>query len=352
MSSIDTLSARTSRRHQLRCVVGAAALCAAPALLLAQTRFTLKVSHFVAPTHRLQSDFLLPWASDIAARTQGAVSCQISAANSALGQAQNQLDQCLNGVVDVAFGLCGLPRGRMPRSMLIELPFMVATAEAGARTLWNLYPQLLGDDYTGIKPLLLMTHNAGGLHTRERVERPADLRGLRIRTPSPTVSKMLGALGAVPVGLPPTLVYENMHKGVLDGAAFPWDSVASFRIDEVARFHLDARLYTAAFWFGFNRRRFEALPAEIRAAIEAASGEALLARVQGWWDAWDNAGRAAAHARGNTVIVPDEAGRLAWRQALAPVQDSALAAFQAEGVANAREIHAAMLREITRQPKG
>lgn len=344
-----------ARRRQLQAGLAAAALglpACLPSLVRAQARITLKVSHFVAPTHRLQSDFLLPWARDIESRTQGAVAVQISAANSALGQAQNQLDQCLNGVVDIAFGLCGVPRGRMPRSMLIELPFMAATAEAGARTLWNLYPRLLGDDYTGIKPLLLMTHNAGGLHTRSRVERPADLKGLRIRTPSPTVSMMLSALGAVPVGLPPTLVYENLQKGVIDGAATTWDAVSSFRLDEVTRFHLDARLFTAAFWFGINRKRFDALPADVRTAIEAASGAALLPRVQGWWDSWDEAGLAAAKARNNTVIVPDEALRGEWKRATAPMLDGALAEFEKEGVANAREIHAAMLREIALHQKG
>lgn len=346
MTPKPPLPPSASRRQSLKAGLAAGAVGCFPALACAEPRFTLRISHFVAPTHRLQSDFLLPWARDIEARTQGAVAFQISAANSSLGQAQNQLDQCLNGVVDIAFGLCGLPRGRMPRSMLIETPFMVESAEAGARTLWRLYPTLLADDYQGIKPLLLMTHNPGGLHTRQRVERPEDLRGLRIRTPSPTVSLMLSTLGAVPVGMPPTLAYENMQKGVIDGAAFPWDSVASFRIDEVARFHFDARIYIAAFWFGINRRKFDSLPAEIRAAIEAASGDALLPKLQGWWDAWDDAGRFAARARGNTVIVPDEPTRAAWRRAVAPVQNKALAEAEAEGVANARDIHRAMQRQL------
>ena len=341
-------SGRNARRRLLG---GLAAAIAMPATLRARGRITLKVSHFVAPTHRLQSDFLLPWAKDIETRTQGAVAVQISAANSALGQAQNQLDQCLNGVVDVAYGLCGLPRGRMPRSMLIELPFMAATAEAGSRALWNLYPRLLADDYKGIKPLLLMTHNAGGLHTRGRVQPPADLRGLRIRTPSPTVSMMLSALGAVPVGLPPTLVYENLAKGVIDGAATTWDAVSSFRLDEVTRHHLDLRFYTAAFWFGINQRRFDALPADVRAAIEAASGEALLRRLQGWWDNWDDVGRAAAKARGSSVLLPDAALSGEWKRAVAPLLDGALAEFQKEGVADARAIHSALLAELARQPK-
>lgn len=337
-----------TRRRSLQRLLGSAALIGLAGHVASQARIMLRVSHFVAPTHRLQSDFLLPWARDIETRTQGAVAVQISAANSTLGQAQNQLDQCLAGVVDVAFGLCGNPRGRMPRSMLIELPFMAATADAGTRTLWALHDKLLAADYAGLKPLLLMTHNAGGLHMRQRVDTPADLKGLRIRTPSPTVSSLLAGLGAVPVGMPPTLVYENMHKGVLDGAASTWDAASSFRLDEVSKFHIDLRFYTAAFWFGINRRRYDGLPADIRAAIDAASGEALLPQVQGWWDRWDDAGRSAAQARGNTIVVADAAQRTAWRQAAAPLFDAAIGEFEREGVPHAREIHAAMQREIAR----
>lgn len=339
------------RRQLLRSTLGAAAAIALPRWSRAQARVTLRVSHFVAPTHRLQSDFLVPWTQQIEQRTQGAVAFQISAANSTLGQAQNQLDQCLNGIVDIAFGLCGNPRGRMPRSMLIELPFMVPTADAGTRTLWALRGGVLAGDYAGLQPLLLMTHNAGGLHMRQRVEKPADLKGLRIRTPSPTVSTMLAGLGAVPVGMPPTQIYENMARGVLDGAASTWDAAASFRLDEVSKFHVDLRFYTAAFWFGINRRRYESLPADVRAAIDAASGDALLPQVQGWWDSWDDAGRAAAKARGNTVLVADEALRTTWRLAAAPQFDAALAEAEREGAAGAREIHAAMQRELARHAR-
>ncbi|MGE0808328.1 MAG: TRAP transporter substrate-binding protein [Burkholderiaceae bacterium] len=342
----------TPRREVVKAGAAAAAapmLASFPAIVRAQPKVQLKLSHYLPPSHGLHTEFMEPWAREVERLSGGAVAIQISPGTSALGQAQNQLDQCRNGIVDIAFGLCGLPRGRMTRSTIVEMPMLVRTAEAGSRALWNLYPKMLGRDYQGIKPLVLMTHNGGLLHTRDkRVESPDDLRGLRIRTPSPTVSLMLEFLGASPVGMPPGQVYEAMQKGTLDGAAFPWDPVRAFKLGEVARFHSDLHLYTAAFWFGMNQRKFDGLPAEVRQIIDKTSGQALLAKIQGWWDRWDAAGKASAVERGNTVVsfTPDQ--RAQWERRLVPLFNKAMLDFEKEGIADARDIYIAMQREVAK----
>lgn len=328
---------------------GLGAIAGFPMIGSAQPKIQLKLSHYLPPAHGLHTDFMEPWAREIEARTQGAVAVQVSPGTSALGQAQNQIDQVKNGIVDVAFGICGLPRGRMTRSTIVEMPLLVSKAGAGSRALWNLYPKMLGPDYAGIRPLVLMTHNGGLIHTRERqINTPEDLRGLRIRTPSPTVSMMLEFLGASPVGMPPGQVYENMQRGVLDGAAFPWDPVRAFKLGEVSRFHCEANLYTAAFWFGMNERKYQSLPPDVRRVIDQASGPALLAKVQGWWDAWDAAGRATAVARGNTIVTLSREQRAQWGRTLVPLYNKAMIDFESQGVQDARDIYIAMQREVTK----
>ena len=330
----------------------ASAIGGFPAIVHAQSKITRKIAHYVPALHGLQREFIEPWAREIETKTNGAVTFQLSAANSSLGQAQNQLDQVLNGVTDIGFGLCGIPRGRMTRSTIIEMPFLVKTAEAGSRALWNLYPKYLKDDYKGLKPLLLMTHNGGLIHTKDkRIEKPEDLRGLRIRTPSPTVSSMLEFFGATPVGMPPGQAYENIQKGVLDGAAFPWDPVRAFKIDEVTKFHFDAQLYTASFWFAISEKKFNSLPKDVQKVIDAASGEALLSKVQGWWDAWDKAGKAAAQARNSTIVTLDKAGREQWDRTLVPMFNKTMVEFESQGVKNAREIYIEMQRQVAKFQK-
>jgi TRAP-type C4-dicarboxylate transport system substrate-binding protein len=328
---------------------GFAAVGATPLVARAQAKVQLKLSHYLPPSHGLHTDFMEPWARAVGSKTQGAVQIQVSPGTSALGQAQNQLEQVRNGIVDVAFGICGLPRGRMTRSTIVEMPMLVRKAEAGSRALWNLYPRMLASDYAGLKPLLLMTHNGGLVHTRDKqVRTPQDLAGLRIRTPSPTISMMLEFLGASPVGMPPGQVYENMQRGVLDGAAFPWDPVRAFKLGEVSKFHCDLGLYTAAFWFGMNDRKYKSLPADVRRVIDEVSGEALLAQVQGWWDKWDAAGKASAVERGNTILTITGEERERWERTLVPLQNKAMIDFEKQGIPEAREIYIAMQREVAK----
>lgn len=340
---------QATRRRMLGGAAGLAAAGGFPAIVRAQPKLTLKLSHYLPPTHGLHTDFMEPWAKELEEKTQGAVTVQISPGTSALGQAANQLDQCRNGIVDIAFGLCGLPRGRMTRSTIVEMPLLVRTAEAGSRALWSLHKTRLAPDYQGLKPLVLMTHNGGLIHTRDRkVVMPDDLRGLRIRTPSPTVSMMLEFLGASPVGMPPGQAYESLQRGTIDGAAFPWDPVRAFKLAEVTNFHCDAKLYTAAFWFAMNDRKYKALPADVRTVVDRISGPALLAKVQGWWDKWDAAGKETAVARGNTIVTLDKAQRAEWGRTLTPLFNKAMIDFEKQGIADAREIYIAMQEEVAK----
>ena len=93
---------QATRRRMLGGAAGLAAAGGFPAIVRAQPRITLKLSHYLPPTHGLHTDFMEPWAQELEQKTQGAVSVQISPGTSALGQAANQLDQCRNGIVDIA----------------------------------------------------------------------------------------------------------------------------------------------------------------------------------------------------------------------------------------------------------
>src|SRR3546814_11320629 len=62
-------------------------------------------------------------------------------------------------------------------------PFLVQTANAASRTLWDMYPKYFAQEFPdSVKVLALHAHNAGLIHTREKqVKTMDDLKGLRIR---------------------------------------------------------------------------------------------------------------------------------------------------------------------------
>jgi TRAP-type transport system periplasmic protein len=302
---------------------------------------TLKMSHFLPSSHPSQTDFLEPWARELEKRTNGKVKVEIYPAGSAFGHVAKQFDQVSAGVVDIAHGLTGFPRGRLPRTLVMDLPFLVKTSDAASRTLWDLYPEYLAEEYKGLKVLAMHAHNAGLIHTRDKqVKEMADLKGLRIRTPSLAISNMLTALGATPVGLPPTQVYENLSKGVIDGTVFPYEAVYSFKLYEVLDHHLDAKLYTTSFYFAMNQNKYDSLPEDVRKVIDDISGEALVGKFGAWWTKWDEPGMEAIAKKGNSVTTLTDAQRDEWRTALQPMIDDYLTDMESKGVKNAREIYA------------
>lgn len=304
----------------------------------------LKLSHFLPAGHGMHRDWFVPWGEELARRTNGKVKVAIFPAGSAFGNPARQLEQAVSGVIDVAHGLRGLPAGRFPRMGIVEFPFLVQTANAASRTLWDLYPKYFAHEFPDtVKVLGLHAHNAGLIHTRDKpVKTMDDLKGLRIRSPSPQINAMLQQLGATPVGLPPGQVYENLQRGVIDGAVFPWDPINSFRLFEVTTHHLDARSYTASFYFVMNKRKYDSLPAEVKKAIDETTGTALTEKFGDWWNQWDAPGLELAKKKGNTILSLSDAERNRWRDALKPTTEKLLSDLEAQGVKDARAIYGEM----------
>lgn len=326
---------------KLAAMTGASLLLAGTAS--AQT--TLKLSHYLPPVHGIHTDFIVPWTEQVTQCTGGEVQFDIYPGGTQLGNVAKQQEQALAGVVDIAHGLQGIPRGRFPRTSLIELPFLTRDAGAASETLWEMYPDYLAPEYRGLKVLALHAHNGGLVHTAEQqVETMEDMQGLRLRTPSPAVSEMLTALGATPQGLPPGEVYENIQKNVIDGTVFPWDPVKSFGLNEVLNYHLEAGAYTVPFFFVMNQRKYDSLPDDVQACIDEASGASLVAKFGDWWDKWDAAGRQEAVDAGHVITELSEDERQRWRETLEPVTEAYIERTS-EQVDNAREIYERM-REL------
>jgi TRAP-type C4-dicarboxylate transport system substrate-binding protein len=323
--------------------VGLTMLASAIGLSAAQAADTvkLKISSYLPASHPINAVFLDSWTKEVEQKSGGKVKFEMFTGGSAFGHVAKQMDQARAGVVDISVGLTGVPRGRLPRTLIVDMPFLVKTADAGSKILWDLYKDGdIASEYKGVKVLALFTHNAGLIHTRDKkVTTLEDMKGLRLRMPSQAVGMMLEELGALPIGLPPSQVYENLQKGVIDGNLFPYDGVHGFKLAEVLKYHLDAKAYTTSFFFVMNKRKFDALPDDVKQAIEAASGQTLVNKFGPWWNQWDAAGLKDVQAQGNEITVLSDAERARWQKALAPMVDKYLAAIEKMGVKDARQIY-------------
>lgn len=339
-----------TRRKFLGGVGAASAALAMPGIVLGKSKYTLKISHYMPATHGFQTDFIEPWAKALREKSGGAIDYKIYDTTTAFGRADRQADQVRAGVVDIAFGMTGIPRGRFPHSSVMELPFVVTTADTGSRTLWQLHQDgRLGQEYDDYKVLLLMTHEGAFIHT---VDRPVytldDLKGLRLRSPGPAVNAMLEYEGASPITLAPAQIYQALSKGAIDGLTTTWDLVATVHANEVLNYHTDCRLYAAAFYFLMNPQSYKGLPAELQALIDETTGEALLDKVGPWWRKWEHAGKQDAIKRDQEIIVIDDAERNQWRKELEPMIDNYLTSLESSSFQDPHALYKEALNLINK----
>ena len=128
---------------------------------------------------------------------------------------------------------------------------------------------VLRDEMAGLRVLAVQGGNLPNLITRERPVRTlADLRGLRLRTPS-EVAPLLRSLGADPVTMPMGEVYSALSKGVIDGVVAPADTIRSLHFSEVARYLSTLEVARGAYPSrAISERAWRKLPPDLQKVLE------------------------------------------------------------------------------------
>jgi TRAP-type C4-dicarboxylate transport system substrate-binding protein len=325
----------TARRTLLLGTLAAPALLA-PRALRAQ-EVTLRLHHFLPAVSNVHRHFLTPWAQKLGQESNGRLRVQIFPAMQ-LGGAPPQLyDQARDGVVDIVWTLPGNTPGRFPSIEVIELPFVAhKRASVNARVTQELFETVFRNEFQDTHILCAWAHDAGVIHARREVRRLEDMNGLRIRFPTRQAGEALRAVGAAPVGMPIPQVPEALAQGVIDGAVVPWEVVPAIRLHETLRHHTEfagsPTFYTASFVLAMNRARYEALPAELKAVLDANSGQAAATMAAKVWDEQGPAVEQMVRRRGNAIVELDAAETQRWARATQPVIDAWVRAMGERGI--------------------
>lgn len=336
------------QRRTLLLSVGATALSAHTVRGVAETPVILKFHTFMAPMSHVWQTMHKPWMEKVERESGGRIKFEAYPAMQLGGTAAQLYDQARDGVADIVWTLPGYTAGRFPRSEVFELPFVMNNAESTSKAYWDYLQSVGADDFKDTKVLAVNVHGAGVFHSRNRaIQSVSDLRGLKIRGPSRQTTKMLGYLGAIPIGMPLPAIPDALSKGSIDACILPWEVVPSIKVQELTRFHSEfepsaGALYTATFVMTMNRARYEALPADLRKVIDNNSGLA----VSGWLGKTqqgnDPLGRKTATDRGNTVTIISAAAAQEFKRKAALVETEWVADM------NQRGLEGGKLRDVAR----
>jgi tripartite ATP-independent transporter DctP family solute receptor len=157
------------------------------------------------------------------------------------------------------------------------------------------------------------------LLTKKEVNAPADLSGVRMRTPgAPVWVETVKAMGATPTPMPWGEVYSALQQNVIDGAEAQLPAVVGAKLDEVithitktGHINLITGLVTSAAWF-------DSLPADLQTVLR---DEALKAGDIASYGTRDSLAQIEADLKGKGVSVK-EIDVTEFREATAGVYDT------------------------------
>ena len=238
----------------------------------------LRLSTFVPPVHVIYREILVPWAEDVAKATNGEVKVTLYPSMQLGGKPPELFRQAQDGVVDLVFTLPGYTSPAFPRTQMIELPGLKPDGVAATNMMWDLLDPYLLSEYEGTKVIALWGAEDAGLITRGKPIRSLDdLKGMRMRAPSAAQAKQLEVMGAVPIAMPITEVYQGLERGVMDGAMLPFSTIVDFRLGEVAKtYTIAGPLFgRSSFLVAMNKKKYDSLSPAARAAIDKLSGRQL-----------------------------------------------------------------------------
>ncbi|MEQ1718663.1 MAG: TRAP transporter substrate-binding protein DctP, partial [Hyphomicrobium sp.] len=194
-------------------LISAAAVFVTSATALAQQKFEMKIAHFIVDQHPM-SVWIKNWADKLAKDSGGRIDPKIFS-NAQMGPPPVYYDLARTGQADVTWYLTGGTPGRFPVTELINLPYLVGSSEIGTKVMNDpeLRAKYIDPEHKGVKVLVLFTHQPGQIHTvKKPIASIDDMKGLRLRFTSPTVRDFIAALGATPVGVPPTEQADQLQK--------------------------------------------------------------------------------------------------------------------------------------------
>jgi TRAP-type C4-dicarboxylate transport system substrate-binding protein len=270
---------------------------------------TLRFQHFVSPKSANPTYFMQPWADKIEKDSGGRIKVELYPFMQLGGKAPNQYDLIRDGAVDGGWVIPGYQPGRFPEAEAMELPFMVTkSGEAASVAAWKFTQKYLMDDFKDVKVIAAHMHGPGIVHKKGgAIEAVEDFKGLKLRGPSRPATLLLKEMGAVSVGMPVPAFPEALSKGVVDGGVITWEMSPSLKLDELTDSHTDVAgeksLYNLYFIWAMNQAKYDSMPDDLKAIIDANSGEFASAWAGRAHDEGDVVGKIKMTDAGNEIAV-------------------------------------------------
>ena len=278
----------------------------------------LKAANYLPVTHKMS--LLTAWyCEEVKKRTNGRVEITYYPGGTLLNPVK-MYDGVATGIADMGVSHISYTRGRFPVMEVFEQPHGFPSGWVATQVTSDFYNKYQPKEWNDVEVLYI---NTSGPLIVQTVNKPVktleDLKGLKIRATG-QMSDVIKALGAVPIPLEMPDVYDSLRRNVIDGITVDLSTLKYWKFAEVVQnVTADWQLGTGyTFYFVINKRKWNALPDDIKkimsqVALEAKEKQAAL------WNEMDIEGRDVFKAKGGQVFTLSDAEAAKWIKAVQPI---------------------------------
>lgn len=316
----------------------AAALAAGTAL--AQD-VTVRLSHWVPPTHPIASQSLTPWTESITEASGGSINFQIFP-SAQLGAPIDHYDMARDGIADITWLNPGFSAGRFPIFAAISTPMLVSDAKGGIVALNEWYRNYAETEMSDVKFCLAFMLSPLIFHTTKPVERPGDLAGMKIRPSSAMEASFISNQGGATVPGSNPEAREMISRGVIDGTTGVIGSNYLFGVMDVTQYHTMVPFSAVSFAVVMNKAKYDGMTDDQKKVMDDHCTTEAAAKWFTAPQAFEDEGEVKLRAAddGRTIIEPSAEALAEWKAAADVVREEWAADAAGNGAAVMEQLKA------------
>jgi TRAP-type C4-dicarboxylate transport system substrate-binding protein len=258
-------------------IAATAALLATPFAAFADghTEFTIRAT---ANSNENDEDYdgLVVFKNYVEAASNGRVAVELFIGTQLCATGAECLEGVSEGSIDVYISTSGGAAGIFPYVQVLDLPYLMSSDRVAEAVLSGDFVRTLRDkaleDSDGT--LRLMTvGNTGGwrnfANTERRVQTPADMAGLKLRTVVADLPvQLVESMGASATPIPWPELFTSLQTGVVEGTANGITDIMGMKFPDAGLQYmtLDGHSYMGALWWMSNAN-FLAMPEDLRRVV-------------------------------------------------------------------------------------
>lgn len=287
----------------------------------------MRCSHQLPPSHAV-AQVIDRWAAEVETLSNGEIDVQIFGANSLVGAKENIISTA-KGDIECAFSV-QFQWGR-------TLPIMTVTTAPYAFSDMNIWRNWDGSEAAnfledqlrdkGLENVVWVFQTNSSVFTSNDhpLIAPSDFEGMKLRGLVPAFNAALEALGASPVSMSGSEVYQSLATGVIDGGFTGIGAAHSRNYHEVQDYFTVVPVISVFFHGYVNPEFYAGLSDVSKAALDEAGAKAAIWAIEAA-EKNDAGGAEALRAEGATVHIATEAENAALEAIMRPAYDAVFGA--------------------------